>query len=377
MPDDLKNYTPRRPGNVFVVGWLGAVAVACAVTAALVLARESQMRRQTAELEKEFAQGPRVLVTRPGQAPPTRNLDLPATIHGFIETSIYAKIAGYLRTINVDKGDRVKTGQVLALLDSPELDQQVSNARANYEMQALTNQRNQQLVKRELIAQQDADQARAAMLQAKATLEQFVATQDYKVIRAAFDGVVTARYVDPGALIPEATTPANGTPILTLATLSPVRVYADVPQSAAPHIQNGDPATISVTEYPGRQFKGSVTRHADALQPATRTMLVEVDVPNDDQALLPGMYAKVTFNVTVPAGAPLVPDDALVFQGDRVFVPVVRDNRLHLAPVTLGYDNGRTVEIAEGVGVDDLIAVNLGQSVHDGEAVQPVPLSGP
>jgi len=377
MPDDPRHYRPRTPGRLFVAGWVSAVLVAVVVTAALVRARDVRLQRQSTELQDQFAQGRRVLVTHVRQGRPLRTVDLPATIHGFIETPVYAKIAGYLKTIDVDKGDRVTTGQVLAVLESPEIDQQVTNARANYHLQMLTNQRNQELVKEALIAQQVADESRAAMLQAKATLDQLEATQRYEVIRAPFDGIVTARSVDPGALIPQATTPSNGTPLVTLATLSPVRVYADVPQSAAPFIQNGDPATVSVTEYPGRDFNGSVTRHSDALQSATRTMLVEVDVPNEDRALLPGMYASVTFTVAAPSGSPLVPDDALVFLGDKVYVPVVRQEQLHLAAVTLGYDDGRNVEVTAGLSPDDLVAVNLGQSVHEGETVQPVPLTEP
>jgi len=192
------------------------------------------------------------------------------------------------------------------------------------------------------------------------------------VVRAPLSGIITARYVDPGALIPETTTTPAGNPIVALATLSPVRVYAEAPQSVAPLIQNGDPAVITVNEYPGREFKGSVTRHPDALRSATRTMLVEVDVANDDAALLPGMYAKVTFSVAVPAGPPQVPDDALVFRGGKVYVPVVRDSHLHLAEVTLGYDDGRAVEVTAGLKPDDQVAINVGQSVRDGEVVQPI-----
>jgi len=377
MDDDPKHYTPPQPGKRFVLGWVSAVVIAGAVTAALVLARDIRVRHDTAELEQQAAQGRRVLVTHTRQAPPSRTLELPATVRGFIETPVHAKIAGYLKTIHVDKGDRVKSGQLLAVLDSPELDQQVANARANYELQALTNERNQELVRQALIAQQVADESRAAMLQAKASLDQVQAMQAYKEIRAPFDGIVTARLVDPGALIPQATTPAASIPLVTLATVSPVRVYADAPQSAAPLLRTGDPATVTVTEYPGRRFMGSVTRHPDALRPATRTMLVEVDVPNEDAVLLPGMYAKVTFDVAVPPGPPLVPDDALIFQGGKVYVPVVRDNRLHLAPVTLGYDDGRAVEITEGVDANDQVAINLGQSVRDGETVQPIPVDDP
>lgn len=372
MADHPRQYMPRTPGRLFTIGWIAAVVVALIVTAALVRARDVRVRRQTEELEQEAAQGRRVLVTRLRHAPPTRSLDVPATIHGFVETSVYAKIAGYLKTINVDKGDRVTSGQVLAVLESPEVDQQVANARATYDIQALTNRRNQELVRKALIAQQVADESRAAMLQAKANLEQLEALQGYEVIRAPFSGVVIARNVDPGALIPQATTATSGSPIVTLATMSPVRVYADVPQSVAPMVQNGDPAVITVTEYPGREFKGSVTRHPDALRPATRTMLVEVDVANEDAALLPGMYAKVKFSVAVPAGPPQVPDDALVFRGGKVYVPVVRDRRVHLAEVTLGYDDGRMVEVTAGVSPDDEVAINVGQSVREGEAVQPV-----
>ncbi len=371
MHEDPRHYVPRKPGKLFTAGWIAAILAAVAVTAALVRARDLRVQRQTQELEEQAAQGRRVLVTHPRQAPPTRALEIPATIHGYVETPVYAKIPGYLKTIGVDKGDRVREGQVLATLESPEVDQQVANARANYNLQVLTNQRNQELVGKALIAQQAADESYSAMLQAKATLEQLQAMQGYEVIRAPFSGIVVARNVDPGALIPQATA-AGATPFLTLATLSPVRVYANVPQSAAPHIQNGDPAIITVTEYPGREFKGSVTRHPDALQPATRTMLVEVDVPNEDLALFPGMYASVAFQVAVPAGPPQVPDDALIFRSGKVYVPLVRANRLHLAEVNLGYDDGRTVEITAGLAAEDLVAINVGQSVHDGDPVQPI-----
>jgi membrane fusion protein (multidrug efflux system) len=377
MQDDPRNYVPRTPGKLFTVGWISAVVVTVCVAAALVWARSVSVRREADTLEQEVAQGQRVLVVRVQHAPPNRSLDVPASVRGFVETPIYAKIAGYLKTIEVDKGDRVKEGQVLAVLESPEIDQQVANARANYQLQAVTNERNQELVRQALIAQQVADESRSAMQQAKATLDQLEAMQAYKVMRAPFSGIVTARFVDPGMLIPQATTPSSGSPIVTLATLSPVRVYANVPQSVAPLIQNGDPATISVTEYPGRLFTGSVTRHPDALQPATRTMLVEVDVPNEDSALYPGMYASVRFTVAQPAGPARVPDDALIFRGGKVYVPVVHENRLALSPVSLGYDDGRMVEVTSGVSDEDLVAINVGQAVRDGQIVQPIAAQTP
>jgi membrane fusion protein, multidrug efflux system len=371
--DNQKTYSPPPTGKIFVAGWIGAVVLVVALTAGLVLARELWIGRQSSELERQYEQGQRVLVTQVIHAPASRQLAIPASIHGFVETPIYAKVAGYLKTVNVDKGDRVKLDQVLAVLQSPELDQQVENARATYQLSKVTDDRNQMLLRRGVIAQQAADDSRAAMLEAWATLKQLIATQAYEVIKAPFDGIITARNVDPGALVPQTTANTPGVPpILLMATLSPLRIYADVPQSVAPFIKDGDQANITVGEYPGRLFKGSITRHPDALAAETRTMRVEVDLDNKDSALLPGMYAIANLKVSTLAGVPMVPDDALIFQSGKVFVPVVRDRRLHLAEVVLGYDNGVNVEVTSGISDSDIVAINVGQSAHEGEIVEAV-----
>jgi len=309
--------------------------------------------------------------------PPVRSIEVPGTIHGYIETPVYAKIAGYLKRIYVDKGDKVQQGQLVAMLESPELDHQVANARATYELARITDQRNQALVRFGVVAQQQADNAHAQMKEARAALDQIIATQAYEAIRAPFSGIVTARYVDPGALIPQATSQsAPVTPMISMATNSSLRIYSDVPQSTAPFIRDGDPAAITITEYPRRIFTGTVTRHSDALASETRTMLVEVDLPNKDQALYPGMYTTVKFQVNVAAEALMVPDDALIFRNGKPFVPVVRNGHLKLAPVNLGYDDGVNVEITEGVTEQDVVAVNVGQSARDGEAVRPITMTG-
>ncbi len=373
MEEDPKSYTPEKPGRLFFYGWLVAVVVLLGLTYGLVLARSVRINRQTDELNHQIEIGPRVLVAPVIHAPRTRMIEIPATIHGYVETPVYAKIAGYLKTIRVDKGDRVAAGQVIAILDTPELDQQVANAQASYGMARLTYQRDEVLRRDDAVAQQVADEARASMVEAKATLDQLAAMQAYKVIRAPFTGIITARYVDEGALVPQVTSPsAASTPIVAMATLSPLRVYAAAPQSVAPFIRNGDAATITVTEYPQRTFKGTVARHPEALTSDTRTMLVEVDLTNEDRALYPGMYAKLVLDVATPAGVPMVPDDALVFRGGKPYVPVVRAGHLRLAAVTLGYDNGVNVEITEGVSDQDMVALNVGQAASDGEPVQPV-----
>ncbi len=374
MEDDPKTFSVPAPGKVFFAGWVVAIVVALIATAGLVLARELWIGRQTSELQSENQAGPHVLVTDVLQSPPTRELKLPATIRGFDETDIYAKVPGYLKTIKVDKGDRIHTGQLLAVLTSPELDQQVANARANYNLALITDKRNQILVHQAVIPQQTADESHGAMLQARAILQQDLAEQAYETITAPFDGIVTARYIDPGHLVPATTTP--GTPgsgaIITISRMAPLRVFTYVPQNVAPFIKDGDPATITAAGYSGRKFTGTITRHPEALSVDTRTMLVEVDLPNENQALYPGMYATAQFTVAMGTGSPMVPDDALVFRDGKVYVPVVRNNQLHLAEVTLGYDNGQTVEILSGINPSDKVAVNVGQAAHDGENVQPV-----
>lgn len=373
MEDDPKNYQPRVPGGFFFAGWTVAILLVLGLTAGLVLAHNLRLGRQSDALEQAIQMGPRVLVAPVLHSPRSRTVQLPGSLHGFIETPIYAKIPGYLKTIKVDKGDRVRSGELLATLDSPELDHQVANARATYRLSQLTDKRNQALLSSGVIAPQSADESHAAMLETEATLNQLVATQAYEEIRAPFDGVVTARYVDPGTLIPQTTTPATSAmPIISMATLSPLRIYTEVPQSVAPFIRDGEPVSITVTEYPGRVFEGAVTRHPQALTAATRTMTVEVDLPNEDRALLPGMYANVKFAVSMPVGVPMVPDDALVFREGKPYVPVVRQNHLRLAEVILGYDNGVNVEITRGISDEDVVALNVGQSARDGEPVRAV-----
>jgi len=363
----------RLPGGALrLIGWSVAVMLVFTVSVGLVWAHSLQIRSQGILLQQSNALGPRVLVMQIQHPDHGRSISFPASIHGYIETPIYAKTAGYLKTIYVDKGDRVHKGEVLAILESPELDKQVADAKANFWLQRVTDGRNQTLVAQQVIPQQIADNSHAAMLQAKAAYEQLLALQSYEVIRSGTDGIITARDVDPGALIPQVTTPGSSIPIVDLATLHPLRVYADVPQDVAAFVEDGDPASVSVTQYPGRSFSGTVTRHPDALTQDTRTMRVEVDLPNKDSALYPGMYATLSLNLSSSDDAPRIPDDALIFRDGAAYVPLVRQDRIHLAKVILGNDNGRTVEIARGISAGSLIAVNVGDGVEEGDRVQPI-----
>jgi RND family efflux transporter MFP subunit len=365
-----------------VMGWFGAMIAVIAGSAAVVVSRTNAVSAQRSELDKVAEAGPHVLVTHPQAASAERQLTLPATIQGYTETPVFAKISGYLKEIRVDKGDRVKKGQVIAILESPELDQQVADAKDNLWLQSITDRRDQGLVLKHGISQQIADNSHGAALQADAAYKQLLALQSYEVITAPFDGIVTARYVDPGVLVAQTITPTRtyllshltetASPLVQLATLSPLRVYASAPQNVASFIDDGTPAVISVVQRPGKDIGAQVSRHPQALDPATRMMLVEADLSNSDGALYPGMYGTMSLTVKVPTSAPLVPDDELIFRDGKVFVPLVRNSKIHLAPVTLGFDNGYSVEATSGITVNDQVALNLGQTATEGERVQPV-----
>jgi RND family efflux transporter MFP subunit len=374
VESETKQDKPRS--RFLLVGWTIAIVVICVASAGFVFARQALLARQTSDLSTVASQGPRVLVVPIASSDVARTIQIPATIHGDVETPGYAKVAGYMKAIKVDKGDHVHKGDVIAVIESPETDKQVADALANYRLQLVTDQRDRYLLVNQVIPQQSADTQRAATLQAKDTYQQELALQRYETVTAPFDGIVSARFVDAGTLIPQSTSPSAGNPIVAMATLSPLRIYANVPQNAAPYVNDGDAAIVTVNEFPGREFKGTVTRHPETLDQNTRTMLVEVDLTNEDNALMPGMYADVRLTARSAADHIQVPDDALVFRDNKTYLPIVRSGHLHLVEVKLGRDDGYRVEVKGDVQPGDLVAMNVGQSARENEVVQPVQKKG-
>jgi membrane fusion protein, multidrug efflux system len=364
----------RRGGSAYLLGWASAALLVILIAGGLVYARQKRLQVQASQLETSLQQGVPVLAEPASVSSTSQKLDLPAALHGYVETPVYAKIPGYLKEIRVDKGDRVRQGETLAVLESPETDKQVADARANYWLQLVTDRRDRELVNHGVVAQQTADNQHALMLQAKATYQQFLAMKAYEVIVAPVGGLITARYADPGTLIPQATALAAATPIVAIATMEPIRVYAYAPQDIAPLIKDGAPATLSVPSYPGRIFQGTITRHPEALDANNLTMLIEMDLANHDAALYPGMYGRLRMQVANLPAVAMVPDDALVFRNNAVYVPVVRNGRLHLTPVTLGNDTGYTVQVTRGLKPGELVAINVGGAGREGERVQPMRL---
>jgi RND family efflux transporter MFP subunit len=364
---------PPQAGWTFHAAWIGLAVVALIAAFGVVMVRGEAIRSQRGELVRQANLGQPVLVTKLIRTAESREILLPGEIYGYYETPIYAKIPGYVKTMLVDKGSRVRAGELVATIESPETDQQTHNAKAAYEIAALTDRRYQSLIKQQVVPQQVADQSHAQMLETYATWRADVATQGYERVLAPYDGMITARNLNPGALVGSPAAAGTSTPaIYEMATLKPLRVYVYLPQPLSPLVRDGDRAVVTVSEYPERDFRGTVTRHPVALDQGTRTMQIEVDLPNQDLALYPGMYANVKITVRGSKQSPKVPDQALIFDNDNSFVPVVRDNRIHLVKVRLGLDDGTNCEITRGLDGDEIVALGMGQTAHEGELVQPV-----
>lgn len=334
-----------------------------------------------------------------------RKINLPGTLVAASEATLYGKVAGYLRSISVDKGDRVRAGQTLAVIEVPEMTKEVEQADAVYneaianlekaktqmELQAATYQRYRDVQSKEpgAVSQQEVDESRAKYQAAKsevqlaeakvgtarASRERLVALERYSRILAPFSGVITARFVDPGALIQAATSSAQAQPVVTIQNLDTLRTYVNVPELEVPKIHKGNEATLTMSAYPGRVFTGSVTRFAEALDPATRTMKTEIDIPNPQHVLRPGMYVDVTLELEKHPKALVIPDSALVIEGERKFAWVVRNGTAHHVPLETELDDGWNVEIVRGLDSGESVIVAGKDGLSEGKPVQPSPLS--
>jgi len=369
--------------------------------------RESIVRTQAREQEEAL---PRVDVTEVGRSSSKSDLELPGNIQAVTEAPILARADGYIKTRLVDIGDRVRAGQPLAEIEAPELDQQVLQAQANLQQttsaldQALANQRqgkaNMELARvtaerwktlatKGVVSRQENDQyqaqyqaqvanldalekavaaARSNVSAAEANLSRLHEMQSYRFVKAPFEGIITLRNVDVGALVN-----AGSTLLYRIAQMNVLRTYVNVPQTNADSIHAGQTAQLTVSNLPGRKFSGTVARTANSLDPNSRTMLVEVQVPNQDGLLLPGMYALV--DLASPRSNPpvLLPGDALIVRADGTEVALVRpDHTVHFQKIQVGRDYGDKLEIISGLQPGDLVIGNPNDTVREGVKVDPV-----
>jgi membrane fusion protein (multidrug efflux system) len=305
-----------------------------------------------------------------------RSITLPCfRILAYQEATLYAKVSGYLKTLTVDKGDAVKEGQLLAEIEVPELladevqyKAETAVTRTNYERMAEARQRAP-----DLVVPQTVDDLRGQWEVARAKLQRTQTLLQYARIVAPFTGIITARFVDPGAFIPAATTGSRpqSAAMVALMDYSRVRVQVFVPEMEVPFIKNGLPVQVMVEELPGRSFPGTVTRFAHALDEATKTMLTEIEMPNPSGAVRPGAYASVRLEVERRPDALLVPVGAVVVEKAGTFVFTVADNKAKKAPVRTGFNDGVNVEVSD-LKPDERVILIGKQTLTDGQPVNAV-----
>jgi len=328
---------------------------------------------------------PTVAVVHPTAEKPDEELVLPGSLQAYEESPIYARTNGYLLRWYKDIGARVTKGELLADIDTPEVDQELMQSRATREQIAaqmdlakINADRYVGLRKTDSVSQQEADQQASGYQQAKANLDAADANvrrleqlESFKHVYAPFSGVLTKRNVDPGALINAGGT---GKELFDIAMVDPLRVFVSVPQNYAPAIKIGMESFVTLPELPGEKFKGTVARTAQAIDPLTRTLLTEVDVPNPDGRLLPGSFGEVNFRAGVNAQKITIPVNTMLFRQEGPRVAVVGDDgKIRLHPITIGRDYGTTLEILGGVSPEDRIVINPADSLEDGQPVNVAP----
>ena len=327
---------------------------------------------------------PSVSVVSPKQTGPADEIILPGNVQPFISSPIYARTNGYLKKWYVDIGAPVKKGHLLAVIDTPEVDQQLeqslsnlNTAKANLTLAAITKNRYQGLLGKNAVAQQDVDNAvgtynaNKAIVQAnQANVKQLQALKSFQKIYAPFDGVITARNTDIGDLINSGSSTGVKTDLFQIVQAGTLRVYVNVPEEYSQGIKSGMTADLNLAEFPGRKFQGKLVRTADDINVTTRTLLIEIDVDNPTGTLLTGSYAEVHLKVPTKASTLLLPVNTLLFRTEGLRVGVVKDGKVMLAEVTPGHDFGNQVEIVSGLKPDDKVIINPPDSIVSGQRVQ-------
>jgi RND family efflux transporter MFP subunit len=404
--------TEQKIASGTMVRFAGAGALLLVLIAIGALPRLVRQREALAAVQQSPVTHPVVTVVHPQKGQATSELLLPGNIEPLYSAAVYARTEGYIERRNVDIGSIVKAGQVLAVISSPEVDQQLLQARAtlaqseaslqqaraaleqskaNAELARLTKERDLPLGQKHAISQQNVDEvvqaysARVADVSAaeanilaaqanvtanRANVARLEQMQGFERVLAPFDGVITARNAERGDLVSTGSATA-GKPLFSIAQSSTLRIQIDVPQSEAVNIQDGQKASITVKERLGREYTGTVVRSAGSLDSAARTMLTEVQVDNRDGSLLPGMYAQVRFTLAVQRTSLIIPTSSLVIDHSGMHVITVQNNeKVHFAPVVIGRDMGTQVEVLSGIQVSDALVASPSDLLHEGQDVQ-------
>lgn len=371
----------QGPGSGRTIGILFAIVLLAAILYGLHIrsTHEKELARATDE-----AAILTVNVVHPQSGSVAQDLVLPGNVQAFTETPIYSRTNGYLKKWYFDIGSHVRRGQLLAEIETPEVDQQLQQSQAeleriqaNMELAGVTSNRWQSLLSKHAVSQQEADQARsnyiaaqAAVDASKANVRRLEQLQNYEKITAPFDGVITARNTDIGDLINAGSAATSPRELFHLAATGKLRVYVAVPEVYADSIHTGDKASVTQDSNPDAKISGTIVRNANAIDHATRTLNVEVDIDNQDNKLLPGAYVFVHFHLPAGANTVTVPSNTLLFRAEGLRVGRVRNDHVELIPVTIGHDYGGTVEVTSGLTSTDEIVLDPSDSLTSGMEVR-------
>jgi RND family efflux transporter MFP subunit len=391
--EQLKHETPKASrGSLLTM--MTVILIAAAILAGFGMIRRIHAKSKLETYTETIAEPP-VAVVHPIQQQSAEEIVLPGNMQAFTLAPIYARTTGYVKAWYHDIGSHVTKGELLAVIETPELDQQLAQAKAdlatamsNAALAKTTAARYEDLIKQNAVSQQDTDNATQALEarntevnSARANVKRLEELQSFENIEAPFDGVITARNLDIGQLITAngSTTTAgagivsSNKEIFDISAIGTLRVFVNVPQVYVPDAKNGVIATLTLPQYPGRHFEGKLVRTSDAVDPTTRTLLAEVDVDNRKGELLPGSYTEVHLHTSNPAPALVVPVGSLILEPDGLRVATVDANNIaHIVRVTSGRDMGATVEILAGLSADQAVITNPPDSLTDGEKVRVV-----
>ena len=365
--------------------WMVAVAAFVIVAAVVISGILPRVKaRATLRAETNRLAVPTVIVVQPRRSAPGQEIVLPANVQAFKDAPIYARTNGYLRRWYADIGTHVKAGQLLAEIDTPEVVQQLRQARAdlstaeaNLRLSEITATRYQGLLKTDSVSQQDSDNATSDFAAKKATVQAFQANvgrleelQSFQRIYAPFNGIITARNTDIGQLIDSGSSGGPKAELFHIAAPDTLRVYVNVPQIYSKAMKAGLKADLVLAEFPGRRFAGELVRTADAIDTSTRTLLVEIDVSNPTGELLTGAYAEVHMKLPASVTTFTVPVNSLLFRSEGLRLASVIDDRVQLIPITIGRDFGSEVEVVTGLNGDEKLIVNPADSIVSGQPVR-------
>jgi RND family efflux transporter MFP subunit len=347
------------------------IVVVVVLAAGIIIYKQLNYNAELENRKVAVQAGQYVQTARAKMGAANRSLSLIAEAKPYTEVTLYAKVSGYLHEISVDKGDKVKKGQVLARIESPETDKDYAGAAADAQNKRAIAERMKALKDKNLVSKQDAEQADTEARVSESHKDATGAQKNYEIVRAPFDGTVTARFADPGALLQAATGSQSGSmPIVRLSQIDRLRIYAYVDQKDASYIRLGDPAQIVVKENPGQPINATVSRLANQLDSNTRTLLTEIDIDNTKQAIIPGSFVTVELKAHMPAMVE-VPSEAIVLQ-KKSQVAVIENNTLNYRDVVIYNNNGVTAQILSGLKAGEIVGVGINSTLLDKSKVQPI-----